>query len=237
MKGITKSKGIGIAAAGLLAALLIATIIVPTVGAQPVSEGVGPFGGAEMPEELANNVRQVNPYTFVCGANVSDKKAFIAAWEAYEEAAREEREGFDARDYEQSGTDIATKDILGSQIEGETYFHGIRHWSGTKFTADGHTKSYWWGLDPFVADTIQLDSEVVISGISVSLSIPPGAGFSISGNTATYSGTWDDEWCAAHYYENLEATSIGIIDEDQNDAETFRFDNEDHTLHTHVDLD
>ncbi|MGP8320580.1 MAG: hypothetical protein ACT6FD_07330 [Methanosarcinaceae archaeon] len=65
----------------MLAALLIATMIVPTVGAQPVSEEVGPFSGAEMPEELANNVRQVDPYTFVCGGHVSDKKAFVAEWE------------------------------------------------------------------------------------------------------------------------------------------------------------
>ena len=237
MKGIMKSKGIGISATVLLAALLMGAIIVPSVAAQPVSEEVGPFSGAEMPEELANTVRQVDPYTFVCGAHVSDKKAFIAAWEAYEEAARGERKGVGALDYEESGTDTATKDILGSYIEGETYFHGIRHWTGTKFTGDGHTKSNWYGSDPWVADKLQLNSEVVISGISVSFSVPSGAGFSISGNTATYSGTWDDEWWAVHYYENLEATGIALIDEDQNDGETFRFDNEDHTLYTHVDLD
>jgi hypothetical protein len=234
----TKPKGFGIAA--ILAALLIAAIIVPSVGAQPVSEEVGPFSGAEMPEELKNAVRQVDPYTFVCGAHVPDKKAFVAAWEAYEEAARGEREGVGALRYEESGTDSATKNLLGSYIEGETYFHGIRTGlTGTKFTGDGHTKGWWWGDEPWTADKLQLDSVIVIRGLGdVSLSIPPGAGFSISGNTATYSGTWYDEWGAVHYYENLEATSlIAIVDEDQNDAETFRFGNEDHTLYTHVDLD
>ena len=222
----------------MLAALLIAAIIVPSVGAKPVSEEVGPFSGAEMPEELANTVRQVDPYTFVCGAHVPDKEAFVAAWEAYGEAARCEREG-GVLDYEESGTDNETKNFLGSYIEGETYFHGIRTGlTGTKFTGDGHTKGWWWGTEPFEADKLQLNSEVVIRGISVSLSIPPGAGFSTSGNTATYSGTWNDTWWAVHYYEDLEATSpIAITDEDQNDAETFRFGNEDHTLYTNVDLD
>jgi hypothetical protein len=211
-------------AIGLTMVLLLVSVGIVTAEKPP-----------EIPEELENAVRQVDPYTFVSGDRVPDKKAFVAAWEASEEAAR----GDVGTLAENSGTDTATKNILGSYIEGETYFHGILESGLTTvtFTGDGHTKGWWWGSNPWNADRLTLDSEVVITGISVSISVPPGAGFSVSGNTATYSGTWDDVWWAAHYYENLEATShIAITDQDQNDAETFRFGNEDHTLYTHVDL-
>ena len=77
----------------------------------------------------------------------------------------------------------------------------------------------------------------MISGISVTVSAPPSVGFSISGNTATYSGSWDNEYWATHYYSNLQATSsIALTDYDQYDSQTFRFGNVDYTLYTHVDL-
>lgn len=188
----------------------------------------------ELPEEFKHVIQQVDPYTFVCGARVSDKEAFAATWDASEEVSR----GSAGTRGESSGTDTATRNVLGSYIEGESYFHGILE-SGWKvtFAGDGHTIGWWWGSNPWNTDKLQLDSEIVISGVSVSLSIPPGAGFSISGNRATYSGTWDDVWWAAHYYDNLEAESwVAITDQDQNDAETFRFGCIDYTLYTHVDL-
>ncbi|MDY0388197.1 MAG: hypothetical protein RBT65_13970 [Methanolobus sp.] len=192
-----------------------------------------------MPDELVDNVEQVDAHTFVFRNKVDDKKEFIAAWESYETEIKDDRATTRYVTREDSGSDTSTRDLYDSYLEGETYFHGHRtdYVISQEFVGDGHTKAKWYGSNPYYADKITLDSQVKTRGVSVSLSIPLSAGFSISGDTATYSGEWDDAWSVAHYYQDLEATALSITDEDQNDAEKFRFGTQDYILNTHVDLD
>ena len=145
-----KSKGIKFGA--LLAVMLMMSMaLVPAVSAESASKKVGPFSGVEMPEELKNAVQQVDSYTFVSGAQVPDKEAFKAAWEAYEETARSEYIVTTSA-VEDSGTDIATKNLFDSYIEGETYFHGIcdAGFTTVTFAGDGHTKDGGWAQIPIM---------------------------------------------------------------------------------------
>jgi len=211
----------------LLAVLMVGSVFAGVVAAQPGKE-----------RGRNKEIIQVNPSTYVIKDKVPDKKKFLSKIETKLDQKHGVSSGEVTSQGESSGTDIATKDVLGSYIEGKTYFHGIVE-SGIKatFTGDGYTKGYWWGSDPYNADRITLTSKVVVSGISVTISVPPSAGFSVSGNTATYSGSWDNVWWAAHYYDNLVAESyVALVDFDQYDSETFRFGNVDYTLYTHVDL-
>jgi len=228
----------------LLTILLLYMVFMPAVSAMPgtqknQTEEVGFFSGTEMPEELKKNIVQVDPYTFVFKGKVDDKKKFVAAWNEYEAKAKNKGITLQYVTREDSGSASATRNLLGSYIEGQSYFHGARtdYVISQEFIGDGNTKGYWWGLNPYYADLITLASSVKLTGISVSISVPAGIGFSTSGDTATYSGTWSDAWSAQHYYSNLDGTGLSIFDEDQNDAETFRFSGTDYTLYTHVDLD
>ncbi len=241
----------------LLAMLLVGIVFVPTVSATTVdsktkTEEVGPFSGIEMPEELKKNVVQVDPYTFIFEGEIDDKEALYAAWDAYEKEALARNQVLETQNntnnniannsvtttQSNSGTDTARRDISGSYIQGTTYFHGTMETGLTipvTFTGDGYTKGRWYGTGN--ANKIRLNSNVVITGVSLTISYPPGAGFSLSGNTVTYSGEWNNVPAVQHYYDNLKATSwVSITDQDQNDAETFRFGTSDYTLYTHVDL-
>lgn len=216
----------------LAAMMLMSMVFTPAASAESSNE---------LPEELAKFVTKVDPYTFVFDKEVDDKEAFVAAWNDYENAVKEENKEVTPEyvSREDSGTDTSTKNVFDSYIKGETYFHGIRtdYITSQEFIGDGHTKAWWWGSDPYYADRITLNSKVKTTGVTVSISIPPGMGFSVSGDTATYSGQWNNVWSVTHYYQDLTATGLSIYDEDQNDSETFRFGSTDHTLYTHVDLD
>ncbi|KKG79468.1 hypothetical protein [Methanosarcina mazei] len=227
-------------------------VFVPAVGAKTVdskTEEVGPFSGIEMPEELKKNVVQVDPYTFVFKGEINDKEALYAAWDDYEEKVLSKNQVSVTQSNNvdgnavttttsTSGTDTARRNLLGSYIKGDTYFHGTMETGLTipvTFTGDGYTKGRWYGTGN--PNKIKLGSDVKITGVSVSISYPSGAGFSLSGDTVTYSGEWNNVAGAQHYYDNLKATSwVSITDQDQNDAETFRFGTSDYTLYTHVDL-
>lgn len=236
------------------AVLLVSMVFVPAVSATTVdsktkNEEIGPFSGIEMPEELKKNVVQVDPYTFVFKGEIDDKEALYAAWDAYEKKALARNQVLATQNKNvssdtvtttssNSGTDTARRDILGSYIQGNTYFHGTMETGLTipvTFTGDGYTKGRWYGTGN--ANKIRLDSSVTITGVSVTISYPPSAGFSLSGNTVTYAGEWNNVPSAQHYYDNLKATSwVALTDQDQNDAATFRFGTSDYTLYTHVDI-
>lgn len=228
----------------LMAMLLISVVFVPAVSAAPETQkdqtvSVGPFSGTEMPEELKKNIVQVDPYTFVFKGKVDDKKKFVAAWKEYEAEAKNNGITPQYVTREDSDSARATRNVLSSYIEGNSYFHGARtdYITSQEFIGDGYTNGYWWGSNPYYANLITLASSIKLSGISVSISVPAGLGFSTSGDTATYSGTWSNAWSVQHYYNNLDGTGLSIYDEDQNDGETFRFGSTDYTLYTHVDLD
>ncbi|VVB56115.1 Uncharacterised protein [uncultured archaeon] len=219
-----KNKGMQLGAV-LAAMLLLGMVSIPAVSAQSDEK----------------QVKQIDPYTYVVDKKVPDKKKFLDKIEPIidrEHNVSSSTGQVTSQDFDTSKSNTYSQNVLGSSIEGRTYAHGVQQsgWQAT-YTGDGYTKGYWWGSNPYYADRITLGSQVVVHGISVTVSVPPSIGFSVSGDTATYSGSWDNEWAAIHYYNNLVGTSNwALTGSDQYDSETFRFGNTDYTLYTHVAL-
>ena len=225
-----RNKGMQLSA--VLAVMLIVSIaFVPTVSAKSTEKN-----------EKIQGVIQLDPYTYVLDKEVPNDEKSIAKIESkldkkHNVAIEEITSGNVTSQGEYSGSDRYTKDVLGSYIEGNTYFHGVTS-SGVKatFVGDGSLRAEWHG-DESDIDRITLGSQIVITGVLVTVTVPPSVGFTVNGNTATYSGSWDDEAWVTHYFENVKGESWTILyDYDVYDSETFRFGNEDHTIYTHVDL-
>jgi hypothetical protein len=78
---------------------------------------------------------------------------------------------------------------------------------GTSFTA-------WYGYVPqFYSSRIKLDEVWTFGGFGISVSVPPGAGFSSSSRTATWSG--DDSsgqtWKLGHKYSGVAASAFPFL--------------------------
>lgn len=75
-------------------------------------------------------------------------------------------------------------------------------------TVDGETYTGWWGAVPqYYSDKINLADAWKFSGLSVTVSIPAGAGFSVIGTTAKWAGGYDggDAYDLWHIYSGIEA--------------------------------
>ncbi|PAV12770.1 hypothetical protein ASJ81_05720 [Methanosarcina spelaei] len=141
---------------------------------------------------------------------------------------------------EDSGSDSDSMYLGASPMTLNSYFHGIRtdYVTHQVFVGDGTTQATWYSSSPYYANRVTLNSQVSFSGVTISLSLPSGAGFSSSGSTATYTGIWNNvHGAVTHTYQNLQADGLGIFDEDQSDSATFRFGSTDYTVNTHIDLD
>lgn len=68
--------------------------------------------------------------------------------------------------------------------------------------SNSEVHDYWWGANPYNASAISPSMKWWLTGINVSISIPPGASFSGSGGSAvSYApGPVDNTWQAHAYY-------------------------------------
>jgi len=69
----------------------------------------------------------------------------------------------------------------------------------------GHSRGAWLGLNPFNADNMYLSDSWSANGIAVSFSCcPPGAGFSGSGGSASWSGSVANDWQIDHFFDGVQ---------------------------------
>jgi hypothetical protein len=230
----------------LMTMLILGLVFVPVASAKSTindqNEISGLFG-VEMSEYLRQNIIQPDPYTFVAAPDIEDEDVFFAAWDDYEKKVFEQKRIDDKNvstrgtiTLDAYGTDYNTMNVGSSYVEGKTYFHGIRETGATTvtFTGDGYNRGKWYGSGN--ADRIALDTSVVVSGVYVSISVPFGAGFTVSGNTASFGDAYTNTKQGYHAYNNLEASGSWLYDFDQNDGQSFRFGSSTYRTHTHVDL-
>jgi len=105
------------------------------------------------------------------------------------------------------------------------------------FEADGSTSATWLGSSPYNADEIQINSQVGVDGVEVTISYPPSFSKG-SGYSATISKSFSDEWNVGHQYSNFEAEShVALYNGYQRDSATFTFDNQAYTIYSSVDTD
>jgi hypothetical protein len=99
-------------------------------------------------------------------------------------------------------------------------------WS-TWLSFSGESHAYWWGAHPWCANRIELNDNFKVSGVAVSVSYPPSAGFSGSGDQANFdtanavcNNTFDQ---VQHNYSGVEFVAWDISTMTQTDCGTFTF--------------
>lgn len=181
-------------------------------------------------QDVGETVTVHDTGTYSIDERVADKREFADRFEAWK-ADRQTLPGDDVSTLATS-SDSETMNVLGSEIEVQTEMTGSFS-SGVKarYEGSGSTDAYWWGVDPYNADQIDLSSTIQVDGIEVSITWPPG--FSNSGGySATWSGTFHDDWSASHQYSGWEASSYtALYDANQNDGATFTFGTDAYTVY------
>ncbi|NBI27453.1 hypothetical protein [Chengkuizengella marina] len=86
----------------------------------------------------------------------------------------------------------------------------------------GDSRGAWLGSNPFNADKVTLADSISFTGVTVSVSVPASAGFSVSGSTASWTDSVNNTWQMNHYYNNISATGFDIY-VSQSTSATFKF--------------
>lgn len=184
----------------------------------------------ESADDATFTVNEEGESSFTTAENVADKEAYV-----------DETDASDGVTTMGSTTlsDTATESVEGSTIELDTemtaeFNSGV---TTATFEADGSTSATWYGSSPYNADEIQINSQVGVDGVEVTISYPPSFSKG-SGYSATISKTFSDEWNVGHEYSNFEAEShVALYNGYQRDSATFTFDNQAYTIYSSVDTD
>lgn len=81
-------------------------------------------------------------------------------------------------------------------------------YTGRTIPVDGWYSVAWTGWNPYSADSITLRPSETFNGLTVSISLPPGASASLSGSTVTWpSGTVSNSYYAQYDWPGYSATS------------------------------
>jgi len=97
-------------------------------------------------------------------------------------------------------------------------------------------KSYadWLGFTPFNARSITLTDKISTTGVAVSVSVPSGVGFSVSGSTVSLTSTVSNNWEINHSYSGIRFKSyILLTGPSQSDLASFTFGAHTYYLGTH----
>ena len=54
---------------------------------------------------------------------------------------------------------------------------------------DGQSNAYWWGVSPWCADSITLVDQFWVTGVAISVNVPPGVGISVYNDVASYNSS------------------------------------------------
>lgn len=93
----------------------------------------------------------------------------------------------------------------------------------TRVTFNGSSYAKWLGSTPYNATKVTDTDTWKASGIAVSISLPPGIGFSGSGDTATWTTSVSNNWQINHYFNNVQFNAFDIWAIDEYVSGTFQF--------------
>lgn len=221
----------------LLLALLLAGMAI-VVGVNAAPDTTGTANSFQIPAELKGIVTTPDPNTIVISGNGENKQAIIDKLST----VKQSKAVTTATTSTLSGHNEASRQVLGSSIRSISDISGYNDpfWviPYNKY-ASGSQKAYWYGTNPYNANRITLNSRITATGIGASLSfMGVSGGFTpTSGNSASYTGVWNNVWNVQHSYSNFRATSwAGMPGISQSDSSTFRFGTSDYTLFTYVNI-
>lgn len=84
---------------------------------------------------------------------------------------------------------------------------GTSGWVATIKFGPGSSQGAWWGCCPWNADVMYLSDNWSVSGLAISVNIPPGIGFSSQGSSASWSGQVSNKWLIYHSFDGIQFTS------------------------------
>lgn len=87
---------------------------------------------------------------------------------------------------------------------------------------DGSSMGAWMGANPYNADKVTLGDSYSFSGLAISVKVPAGAGFSISGTSASWSDSITNNWLMFHQYSGIGYSGYGLHFR-QDTSATFKF--------------
>jgi len=98
----------------------------------------------------------------------------------------------------------------------------------------GTSYADWLGSTPFNARSITLTDKISTGGFAVSVSVPSGVGFSVSGSTVSLTSTVSNNWEINHSYSGIRFKSyILLTGPSQSDLASFTFGAHTYYLGTH----
>lgn len=99
------------------------------------------------------------------------------------------------------------------------YYPSLETWA----SFSGNSTTQWWGCCPWNANTVELTDQFMVSGLGVSVSVPPSIGLSGSGSSATYSTTNYNVWLNSHSYSGIDFNAFDIYQVGQNTCGNMQF--------------
>lgn len=105
----------------------------------------------------------------------------------------------------------------------------------THVTFNGNSYAKWLGCCPYNATKVTLTDHFHVDGINVSVSLPPGVGFSGSGSDAYFTNSVTNNWAIYHNFSNLYFGCLDCVGIGEDSTATFQFGNYFYTISTHDD--
>lgn len=99
------------------------------------------------------------------------------------------------------------------------YYPTLETWA----SFSGNSNTQWWGCCPWNANSVTLSDSFMVSGIAVSVSLPPSVGFSGSGSNASYSTTNSNNWINSHQYSGVDFNAFDLYSVGQNTCSSMQF--------------
>ncbi len=105
----------------------------------------------------------------------------------------------------------------------------------TDVTFNGNSYAKWLGCCPFNANKITLGDHFHADGLAVNVTIswPPGIGFSGSGSDAYFTNSVNNNWAIYHNWNNIHFGALDMWDISEDSTTTFQFGSSFYTTQTH----
>jgi len=114
------------------------------------------------------------------------------------------------------------------------YTHSCSFVSCSIYINGGKSYADWLGSTPFNARSITLTDKISTGGFAVSVSVPSGVGFSVSGSTVSLTSTVSNNWEINYSYSGIRFKSyVFLLGPSQSDLASFTFGQHTYYLGTH----
>jgi len=87
----------------------------------------------------------------------------------------------------------------------------------------GSSSSYWLGINPVNATSVTHRDHWWVSGLSISVTYPPGVGIEGSGSSAVWEGKVNGNWRIDHYFSGIQFNGMVIYRAYESITSTFQF--------------